>query len=565
MIRWAWPVSLFCVCLGAVAAPPLGLPPLAPVRPALVELGRQLFFDRGLSVNGTLSCAMCHVPAQGFTVNELRTAVGMAGVSLRRNAPTLLNVAHVSSLFLDGRAATLEAQALEPLVHPDEMANADLAAVMRRIRARPAYRQPFVQAFGSPRPTPARVAAALAAFERSLVAADTPFDRWRYGGEANALSPIARRGFEVFLERGCGTCHAVGQQHALFTDGQFHNTGVQARSDARRDAPARVTLVPGLEAGFDTDTLRRIGVVEAPDLGRFEVTGRTADTRAFRTPTLRNVALTAPYMHDGSLATLDAVLDHYARGGTSSDPVQDPRIRPFALDAEDRAALLAFLDALTSPAAQALDGSPAGSVARSPQLRRRRMRRAANRRNARVLPGLDAARPLRPNRPVEIEGEDRGDGRPPPRVGAEPRRQRLSEAAPAASRACIGRTSRSRSPGSRCRTLSRRRDGMAALSCRSHSPAVRAIAFATPVLWHETNGQPPCFKLSRSSMRQRTKESRALRQGSAPRKLATSGCPNCVQEGCVRISACGVLGLPSVDGGTVRVAPQPVAIHRRFP
>jgi cytochrome c peroxidase len=391
MIRWAWPASLLFVALGTVAAPPLGLPPLPPPRPAVVELGRQLFFDRGLSVNGTLSCAMCHVPAQGFTVNEMRTAVGMAGVSLRRNAPTLLNVAYAPSLFLDGRARTLEAQALVPLVRADEMANPDLAAVMRRIRARPAYRHPFVQAFGSPRPTPARVAAAIAAYERSLAAADTPFDRWRYGGEANALSPIARRGFAVFRERGCATCHAIGQQHALFTDGQFHNTGVQARSDARRDEPARVTLVPGLEARFDTETLRRIGVGHAADLGRFEVTGRTADTRAFRTPTLRNVALTAPYMHDGSLATLDAVLDHYARGGTPSDPAQDPRIRPFALDAGDRAALLAFLDALTSPAAQAVGCAPAGSVACSAQPRRRRRRRAANRKNGRVLPALDAA------------------------------------------------------------------------------------------------------------------------------------------------------------------------------
>jgi cytochrome c peroxidase len=206
------------------------------------------------------------------------------------------------------------------------------------------------------------------------MAADTPFDRWRYGGEANALSPIARRGFEVFLERGCATCHAVGEQHALFTDGQFHNTGVQARSEARRDAPTRVTLAPGVEARLDADTLRR-GGGDAADLGRFEVTRRTADTRAFRTPTLRNVALTAPYMHDGSIATLDAVLDHYVKGGTPSDPVQDPRVRPFALDAEDRTALLAFLDALTSPAAQAFGCAPAGSVACSAQPRRRRRRR----------------------------------------------------------------------------------------------------------------------------------------------------------------------------------------------
>ena len=346
--------TLFGAALQAAPAAALGLPPLAAPPPAQAALGRKLFFDRRLSVNGTLSCAMCHVPAQGFTVNELRTAMGMEGVSLRRNAPTLLNIAFVDHLFVDGRATSLEAQALQPMLHPDEMANPDVAAVMARIESLPDYRAPLARAFGSTRATPVRIAAALAAYERTLVAAGSPFDRWRYGGDSAALSPQAQRGFELFQARGCTACHTIGARQALFSDGDFHNVGVQARSEALREHAATVTLAPGLTTQVSVQTLRRIGTPDAADRGRFEVTGNAADRRAYRTPSLRNVALTAPYMHDGSFATLEEVLDYYAGGGTPADTAQDPRIRPFALAAADRAALLAFLRALTSPAATTL-------------------------------------------------------------------------------------------------------------------------------------------------------------------------------------------------------------------
>jgi hypothetical protein len=168
---------------------------------------------------------------------------------------------------------------------------------------------------------------------------------------------------------------------------------------------------------LDADTLRRIGGGEAADLGRFEVTSRTADTRAFRTQTLRNVALTAPYMHDGSLATLDAVLDHYVHGGTPSDPAQDPRIRPFALDARDRAALLAFLDALTSPAAQAFGCAPAGSVGCAALPRRRRPRRGCEENGGR---GASSRRRGPEGRPAESRGEIAPTDEHRWRVGAGP-------------------------------------------------------------------------------------------------------------------------------------------------
>jgi len=342
------------ITLAAPADAALGLPAVVTPPAAQVALGRKLFFDRRLSVNGTLSCAMCHVPAQAFTVNELRTSVGMEGVSLRRNAPSLLNVAFVDRLFLDGRAGSLEAQALQPMLHPDEMANPSLDALMARIAALPDYRGPAARAFGNARLTPPRVAAALASYQRTLVAGGSPFDRWRYGDEADALGAQAQRGFDLFRTLGCVQCHPVGERMALFSDGAFHNVGVQARSEERRARAVPVQLSAGLATEVSLETLRRIGVPDAADHGREEVTAQLRDRRAFRTPSLRNVALTAPYMHDGSLQTLEAVLGHYARGGSPQDPMQDTRIRPFTLSAPDRDAVIAFLAALTSPAALTL-------------------------------------------------------------------------------------------------------------------------------------------------------------------------------------------------------------------
>lgn len=354
--------AVVALMLAASAAPlfaadaTLGLPPLPSPPAAQAALGRQLFFDRRLSANGTLSCAMCHVPEQAFTVNETRTSVGMNGVSLRRNAPTLLNVGFAGRLFHDGRAASLEQQALQPLVHPDEMANTSVAAVVTRVNAMPDYRVPLRAAFGDARATPRRLARALAAYQRTLIAAGSPFDRWHYGGDPQALDALAQRGYALFRERGCADCHTIGTRHALFSDGGFHNIGIRARSESLGEQPVDVLLAPGVATQVTPETLRIIGVADTPDRGRHEVSGRASDLRAFRTPSLRNVALTAPYMHDGSLATLDEVLDHYVRGGWPADPAQDPRIRPIVLDAGQRLALLAFLGALTSPVA--LPSSP---------------------------------------------------------------------------------------------------------------------------------------------------------------------------------------------------------------
>lgn len=326
----------------------LGLPTLVAPPQAQVVLGQALFFERRLSINGTLSCAMCHLPEQAFTSNELRTSVGMEGVSLRRNAPTLLNVAHVSALFHDGRARTLEEQALMPVLHPDEMANPSLKVVVARVASWREYRPLFRRAFGSSEPTAPRIGRALAAYERTLIAGGSRFDRWRFGGDAAALNAQEQAGFALFQSQACVACHPVGERHALFSDQGFHNVGIQARSDALRERDLKVQLIPGIQATLTPGNIARIGVSDSPDLGRQEVTGRAADARAFRTPSLRNVALTAPYMHDGSFDTLEEVVDHYVSGGWPADPAQDARIHPLALDRAGRDAIVAFLRSLTS-------------------------------------------------------------------------------------------------------------------------------------------------------------------------------------------------------------------------
>ncbi|HSG91064.1 MAG TPA: cytochrome c peroxidase [Pseudomonadales bacterium] len=320
----------------------------APSRGA-VDLGRRLFFDRRLSANDTLSCGMCHVPEQGFTQNELATSVGIEGAFVLRNAPSLYDVAARRSLFLDGRGTDLESQVWSPLLAPNEMGNPDAQTLLARLRAIPFYRDAFAAQFAAGL-TEDTLGAALAAYERTLDSGRTAFDRWYLDGDPSALDPAARRGFTVFVRSGCGGCHVFGEDAAPFTDDDFHDTGVAFASAARHArAPARVQLAPGV---FVTPTTQ----FESPDRrdpGRAAVTGKAEDVGRFRTPSLRNVALTAPYMHDGSLATLEAVVDYYAAGG-SGDPDADPRIVPLDLTPAERADLVQFLEALTGDATAAL-------------------------------------------------------------------------------------------------------------------------------------------------------------------------------------------------------------------
>jgi cytochrome c peroxidase len=360
------PAVVLAVAALCAAGPPapgpvasLGLPPLSvpadnPLTPATIALGRKLFLDPRLSPNATMSCAMCHVPEQGFTSNELRTSVGIEGRTVRRNAPTLLNVAHQQRLFHDGREVSLENQIWGPLLAANEMGNPSIGDVLERLRALPDYAGLFERAFAGRSVSALLVGQALAAYQRTLIAGDSRFDRWRFGGDAAALSGVEQRGFALFVGRArCVTCHTVGTQDALFTDQRFHNTGIGWRRSHGLPARTRIELAPGVFAELDRQTLETFSEPPATDVGRFEVTLDPRDRWAYKTPSLRNVTLTAPYMHDGSLPTLEAVIDFYDGGGVDN-PEKSPLITRLGLGAEDRAALAAFLRTLTGSNVRAL-------------------------------------------------------------------------------------------------------------------------------------------------------------------------------------------------------------------
>jgi cytochrome c peroxidase len=344
----------------------LGLPPLkGGLRPEEVALGRALFFDRRLSANATLSCGMCHIPEQGFTQNELATPVGHEGRSVRRNAPSLYNVAFRENLFLDGRESSLENQVWSPLLAANEMANDSRAEVIARIAAMPEYGHQFANLYEEGL-TERTLSLALASYQRSLVAGTSPFDLWYFGAASGDgttghsenrdssehrgrlaradFSPEAEKGFVIFLQAGCAACHTLESHSAMFADGRFHNTGVGFRRENADKQPHRVQLAPGIyikpSVSLETEVLS--------DQGRSEVTGNKSDRWRYRTPTLRNVSATAPYMHDGSIPNLKEVIAFYNEGG-GGDPQQDARIRPLGLTASEQDSLIAFLESLRAP------------------------------------------------------------------------------------------------------------------------------------------------------------------------------------------------------------------------
>ena len=343
LVRLALPLGL----------PAVPLPPDNPLTQARIELGRTLFMDRRLSHNNTLSCAMCHVPEQGFTSNELGTAIGLEGQTVRRNAPAVFNVAYVEQLFYDGREFSLENQVWGPLLAGNEMGNPSIGYVIEKIKVLPEYAGRFEKAFSGRGPDVLTVGQALAAYQRTLVSANSRFDRWYYGKEDRALTAEEQAGFRLFSGKaGCGACHLVGEKHALLTDNRFHNTGIGYAHSMGLPRKHRVQLAPGKFVEVEDKALNSF---EQPlsDVGRYEVTLDPADSWAYRTPNLRNVALTSPYMHDGSFATLEDVVDFYDRGGIDN-PQKDPLLKPLGLSATEKQALVAFLRSLTGDNVQQL-------------------------------------------------------------------------------------------------------------------------------------------------------------------------------------------------------------------
>ncbi len=306
-------------------AAPLGLPPVtfpADNQPTVeeVNLGRRLYYDPVLSVDNTVSCATCHSPEAGFADPD-PVSHGVQHKTGTRNSPTVLNSAYFEDQFWDGRAPSLEKQAEGPVENPVEMGHT-LKGVEEKLNADASYRAEFEKVFGPGPITFEMVEKAIANFERTVIVGNSSFDRWYYGGDQNAVSASVKRGFEVFRaanKGNCAACHTLGEKYALFTDNQFHNIGVGASED------------------------------QFNDNGRFDVTKNPADRGAFKTPSLRNIAQTAPYFHDGSRKDLKQVMDYYIGGG-NSNPNLDKEVHALGfLSAQERADLLAFLEALTGP------------------------------------------------------------------------------------------------------------------------------------------------------------------------------------------------------------------------
>ena len=341
--------------IGLAQDPPLGLPSVPvpadnPLTRAKIELGRKLFFDRRLSINDTLSCATCHIPEQGFTNNELRTPVGVEGRSVLRNSPTLYNVAYQEHVFLDGREISLENQVWQPMTARNEMAAPSIGYVIRKVRRMRDYEALFEQAFEGRGPDILTIGQALASYQRTLLAADSPFDRWYFGGRADVVDESVKRGFALFSGKAqCVVCHRVQDDHALFIDHQFHNTGLGYAASVSEKKPesTRVQLAPGVFAELPRAAIDAVTQQRLPnDLGLYRITESPDDRWKFRTQTLRNVSLTAPYMHNGRFDTLREVIDFYDRGGVPNE-LLSPLIRPLELTEKEKQDLEAFLHSLT--------------------------------------------------------------------------------------------------------------------------------------------------------------------------------------------------------------------------
>jgi cytochrome c peroxidase len=336
-----------------VASPPLGIDPVAwasvyiPAGNELtadrIALGRKLYFDTRLSKDGTLACATCHDVSRGFT-DHRSVSEGIGDHLGKRSAPTTMNAALMQSQFWDGRAPSLEEQAKLPILNPIEMGHPDAASAMAAVNTDPAYVGLFQKAYGRA-PNYDDLGRAIASFERTLIFLDAPFDRFA-AGDSRAISPAAQRGMDLFNGKArCVSCHMINSSNPLGTDNLFHNIGVSARTQNFEALAARALGV--LKENSDTGALDKLAIeTDMSELGRFLVTKKRGDVGAFKTEQLRNVGLTAPYMHDGSLKTLWDVMDHYNKGG-ETNAYLDGGIEPLNLSESEINDVVAFLFALT--------------------------------------------------------------------------------------------------------------------------------------------------------------------------------------------------------------------------
>ncbi len=330
-----------------VEATHAAIPADNPQTPEKISLGQKLFFDRRLSVDGTVSCSTCHDPQLAFT-DRKPSSVGVKGRLGQRNSPTILNALYNKTQFWDGRVNTLEEQAPLPIVNAHEMGQPNLDAAVAEIASVEEYRQAFQHVFGRP-PNGPDLARAIASYERTELSFDSPFDHF-IAGDNNAIDASAKRGWELFnTQARCNKCHALTDTQrdvTVFTDNDFHNIGIGI---IRHNVVALAGQAEQLIKSGDTAAIDRAAIqTDMSALGRFLITRKEKDIASFKTPDVRNVLVTGPYFHDGSQETLWDVIDHYNKGDGLHNPYLDEDIQPLALTETDIDDLVAFLASLTS-------------------------------------------------------------------------------------------------------------------------------------------------------------------------------------------------------------------------
>ncbi|HEY3837289.1 MAG TPA: cytochrome c peroxidase, partial [Bryobacteraceae bacterium] len=312
-----------------------------PSSDAKIALGRKLFEDKRLSADNTVSCATCHDSSVGFTA-RLETAKGIRDQVGKRNAPTVLNAMFFHTEFWDGRAPSLEEQAKLPILNPIEMGQKNPRDVVSKLSAIPEYTAEFQHIFGRALNYD-DLGRAIAAFERTLVSGEAPIDRFLRGDDS-ALNSAQRRGWTLFNGKArCNGCHAFNPTMPIFSDNRFHNIGIAAHNHNFEQLAARA-----VHAGTSATDIDRLAIeTDASELGRFLVTRVRSDIGAFKTPGLREIVLTAPYMHDGTLPTLWDVMDHYNKGG-EVNPFLDGGMQRLGLNEDEIDDLVALMSAFTS-------------------------------------------------------------------------------------------------------------------------------------------------------------------------------------------------------------------------
>jgi cytochrome c peroxidase len=311
--------------------------------PQRIALGRKLFFDKRLSLNNTVSCATCHDITRGLT-DQLETSEGIKKQFGKRNAPTTFNVALLHVFFWDGRSPNLENQARQPILNPVEMGMPDEATALKGIKDDAEYKKMFQEAYGRD-VNYQDVGRAIAAFERTLVFMDSPFQRFLKGDD-NAISADAKAGWELFNGKArCVSCHHMSPSNPLGTDNRFHNVGVSARHQNFEGLAAEALKL--LKEDPSERRLDELAVgTDMSELGRFMVTHNRSEIGSFRTPQILNIGITQPYMHDGSMKTLWDVMDHYNKGG-EANPFLDGGIEPLALTEAEIDQIVALLFTMT--------------------------------------------------------------------------------------------------------------------------------------------------------------------------------------------------------------------------